>query len=404
MSIAPRTRGRRGRQDAAPSSLVLYTSIVSPAGAARNKGAGACRRFDRLDEVRAMLPEWRTAACMVDMTGGLVSVLRHAQHGSASYGGLSVCGSVWVCPVCAARIGARRADEIVRGVAGWVERGGQVSMLTLTLRHNAEQQLAPLNKVLNEGYRLMRQGRIWVTFAQRYGLAGSITAREYTHGANGWHPHLHVLLFWDGGPSAGDLVQVEQFLAARWRDALARLGGDADLEHGTDLRPAEKSAGKYVSKLVAGWSAGAELAGGQAKQGRGGSRTPAQLLDSAGGTDGRPADGRATALFVEYAFATKGRNWITWSRGLRKLCGLVEEVKSDEEIAAEQEEGATPILVLTRPQWKWVLGNALRGPLLGAACAGDSHQLAAWLLEQGLEVEPWQLDYSYHVETPPEGA
>ena len=337
---------------------------------------------------RTLIPDWRVGECMRRPVGGLVSVHYQPEHGSATFGGLKVCGSVWVCPVCAARIGARRAQDVAAAAPNWIAKGGRVLMLTLTLQHHAGRQLGELNQAMNAAYRQMRQGKSWVSFVQRYKLAGSITAREYTHGGNGWHPHLHVLFFLESAPGDGELAAMEQFLAKRWRSALAKRGETADLEHGTDLRPADKSAGDYVAKLSATWSVGAELAGASSKEGRRGSSTPAQLLDRA-----MHRDEAAGALFVEYAHATYGKNWITWSRGLRELCGLDQEEASDQELAEEHEAGGLVLLVLTHEQWYWVVGNALRGELLYQAHAGDGAYLAAWLALQGLEVEPWQINY-----------
>lgn len=342
--------------------------------------------------VRSLIPDWRVGECMRRPVGGLVSVHYHPEYESATFGGLKVCGSVWVCPVCAARIGAKRAQEVAAAAANWIAKGGRVIMLTLTLQHHARRQLGELNVAMNGAYRQMRQGKAWVGFVQRYGLMGSITAREYTHGGNGWHPHLHVLFFLEKAVSDDQLAAMEQFLAKRWRGALAKRGETADLTHGTDLRPADKSAGEYVAKLSATWSVGAELAGASSKEGRKGSSTPAQLLERRIGGDHDAGD-----LFVEYAFATYGKNWITWSRGLRKLCGLDQEEASDQVLAEEHEAGGLVLLVLTHEQWYWVVGNALRGELIYQAHAGDGAYLAAWLSIQGLEVEPWQVEYGSRI-------
>jgi hypothetical protein len=346
------------------------------------------RRQEALDMARALLPEWRVASCQRFTTGGLVSVIHHPEHGSASYGGLAVCGSVWVCPVCAARIGARRAEDVTQAAEHWTAQGGQIVMLTLTLRHHAGRQLAELLAALNAAYRKMRQGKAWAQLAASLKLAGTITAREITHGANGWHPHLHALFFLRAplGPEA--VAELGRQLAARWTAALGKLGESATIEHGCDLRVADAKAGSYVAKLNAGWSAAYEVAGAGAKEGRQGSRTAAQLLDAAG-----RGEREAGALFVEYAMATYGRNWLVWTPGLRALCGLDGPEANDVELAAQEEAGGVVIIALTSPQWRWVVGNSLRGHLLAQACQGDGARLAAWLALQGLEIEEWQLNY-----------
>ena len=63
--------------------------------------------------VNKILPGSRTSKCMVfcaPVTGqGLATIqLCKGNHGKAYYQGLMACGSVWTCPVCAAKIAERR--------------------------------------------------------------------------------------------------------------------------------------------------------------------------------------------------------------------------------------------------------------------------------------------------------
>src|SRR5712691_4776616 len=59
-------------------------------------------------EAQALLPNERVAFCMRRIQARTVDVLYSVQHQSAHYGGLMVCGSVWVCPLCAAKISEHR--------------------------------------------------------------------------------------------------------------------------------------------------------------------------------------------------------------------------------------------------------------------------------------------------------
>ncbi|MFD9560571.1 replication protein, partial [Streptomyces sp. NPDC059990] len=38
--------------------------------------------------------------------------------------GLMRCGRIWLCPVCAATIRHKRAEEITAAVVEWIKRGG----------------------------------------------------------------------------------------------------------------------------------------------------------------------------------------------------------------------------------------------------------------------------------------
>src|SRR5438552_1083589 len=69
-------------------------------------------RWQLQREARALLPHERVAFCMRRIQATTVDVFYSPQHQSAHYGGLMVCGSVWVCPLCAAKISERRRAEL----------------------------------------------------------------------------------------------------------------------------------------------------------------------------------------------------------------------------------------------------------------------------------------------------
>ena len=72
------------------------------------------QRFALQSVARAILPTSRTAKCMRIRTGRTdVQVWKSKAHHTASYGGLQTCGSVWTCPVCAAKIAERRRVELL---------------------------------------------------------------------------------------------------------------------------------------------------------------------------------------------------------------------------------------------------------------------------------------------------
>ena len=62
------------------------------------------QRFALQSVARSILPESRTAKCLrIRAHDCDVQVWKSKEHGTASYGGLQTCGSVWACPVCAAK-------------------------------------------------------------------------------------------------------------------------------------------------------------------------------------------------------------------------------------------------------------------------------------------------------------
>jgi len=77
-------------------------------------------------EARALLPNERVVFCMRRVKGATVDVFYSPDHQSAHYGGLMVCGSVWVCPVCAIKISEKRRVELEKAITRCIARGGVV--------------------------------------------------------------------------------------------------------------------------------------------------------------------------------------------------------------------------------------------------------------------------------------
>jgi hypothetical protein len=123
--------------------------------------------------------------------------------------GVLACGRQWGCPVCAARRARKRADEIKRLLFGCGDR--TVQMLTLTVTHRRGQALRDLCSVLLRALnRLRTRRRVRELFARH--VEATVRALEVTHGRNGWHPHLHVLLVTDAWTDAERRVLEEEWL------------------------------------------------------------------------------------------------------------------------------------------------------------------------------------------------
>lgn len=270
----------------------------------------------------------RISRCRYVAHSPSVELVRKDQAGgavSSHFSGVVSCSSVWSCAICSAKISRVRRDEMNTLLAWARECGHAVVMLTLTARHNSKTALAPFVDDLKEAQKRFRQSRGWRSLP----LVGTVTASEVTHGANGWHPHLHVLMVFDA-PSADALAAVEG-VRSEWSRSLLKFGRDCN-ENGFQAQNAT-SAGDYVAK----WGAAEELTLGKSKLGRAGSRSPWQLL-----ADASAGDKRSCALWVEFALAFKGKRQLFWSRGLKLLCGVGEV---SDETAADAEPAAEPVTV-----------------------------------------------------------
>lgn len=367
---------------------------------ARDPMAARAERFALQAAARAILPTSRTAKCLRLRSGNVnskvdgVGVWKSREHGTAHYSGLQTCGSVWTCPVCAAKIAERRRAEVLAAMTAHKAAGGCVNLLTLTAPHQRSDDLAEL---------LTKQaaavGSFWKDKSVRQimaemGTLGQIRAWEVTHGRrsaqnNGWHPHFHVLLF------SGSGVDLARFDKAQMRDWAVRLYlrwaakckaaglGEPSFAHGLKLDDGTKAAA-YATK----WGLEDEMTRGHTKKGKEGGETPFDLLRS---FLADKSDKQAAALFQVYAGAFKGKRQLHWSHGLKARYAI--EEASDEEVSQRIEERADLLGQITVDQWRDVLKVEARATVLEIAARSSWHEVQRflWLIEgayKGVEVPP----------------
>lgn len=264
--------------------------------------------------------------------------------GRTFLGNLQTCGSVWVCPVCAAKIQTVRAAEVRAGIDAWTDNGGTVLLMTQTFRHSRADNLGDILDAFKEGTRRFRSGRGYQRAKGVLELGGSIAGHEVTWGeVNGWHPHAHTLLFVSGSvtPSESRTVLWPLWEAAARRAGLEVSPDAFDVRDGAAVR-------SYVTKMGGEyqWGAAQEVVKSHTKRGRSG-MTPfdflrAHLEDS--------SDGRWLARFAEFGFTFHGRNQLTWSRGFKaQLLGA--DGQSDEAVAASIGESYDVLARITAHEW-----------------------------------------------------
>lgn len=283
----------------------------------------------------------RPATCS-HAVGETVSINNKA--GKAHYGGVESCASIWSCPVCASHIRAQRAIEIARVVEAHQAQGGAVLFMTLTVRHHKQDKLKTLLDTVSEGWRALTGSRVWRKRVKKdFGIDGYIRSIEITYGENGWHPHVHTLLFLKDDLSLPSMEKLGSEIFNFWSDwAQKQLGKAPTRDHGLDLQKVDdkgKVLSKYLSKFelekTDKWSVDREMARSDMKKGRKTSITSFQLLT--GDTVLGLAEGKRRSLWIEYYEATKGGRCITWSRGLKDRYGITD--KTDEEIIEDVQAG-----------------------------------------------------------------
>lgn len=350
---------------------------------------------------RGVLPE---GAARVRATGS-------GSERRAGFAGLATCGSVWSCPVCSERILSGRQDELATGIAAHESTGGRVALLTLTMRHHKGQRLADLWDGVSYAWSKVTSGRTWDRLQASYGFpmtrtvsAGSRRGQsvtesrigyarvvETTHGASGWHVHLHVALFLPGSVTVDQADDLAGSMFATWAKALVRKGFRAPSDaHGVDVRlsalPGTVLSDYFVKNQYDGDASrlALELARGDLKLARGGNRTPFRILGDV--VELGLADD--VDLWHEWEKASKGRQQLTWSAGLRALL-LTEPEKSDDELASEEIGSADDDLVeIPSEGLRMVAAFGLHAAILDAAESDDSgHALRRYLSARGV---PWR--------------
>jgi hypothetical protein len=295
----------------------------------------------------------------------------------ARYRGVTVCGSGWVCPMCAARITEGRRRELERGIAKHRERGGVVLLATQTFSHGRSDELAAAWEALGRARQRFARSATVKRFREAVGFAGRIAAREVTYGANGWHPHAHELVLVAGGITAERVAELERELAAEWRACCAAVGLSASLEHGYKL--SLTAAATYIAK----WGLDSELTKWQLKRGRVAEGDEPDELALAGHTpfdllriyarvmpshprlDLSPA--RAAHLFAEYAAAVVGTAQLHWTRGLK--AALEVDELSDSELAERDETDDVLLGTLTAHEWFVLVHRRNQVEFLGMVAA-----------------------------------
>lgn len=302
---------------------------------------------------RKALPSERVRICLRSRNGDYVSVHRHNKTNTSFFGGLMVCGSVWTCPVCAAKISEKRREEIKTAFDMHTSNSGFISMLTLTFSHQFNDRLEDILKKFGQATQKFMSGKAYQNLRNEMGLIGRIRVFEVTYGDNGFHPHAHIALFYT---KFVDLQFMREKMYALWEKACSKFELKTSYDYGLDLQSAE-DADDYISKHGT-WSLEQELSKSHIKKAKNGSLSPFDFLRIYLQNE----DEKYLCLFREYAKCFKGKRQIQWSQGLKNR--FILEDKSDEELAKEKIEEADLLGLLDYDQWKQVLKYDLRATLL----------------------------------------
>lgn len=320
-------------------------------------------------EAQLLLPEERVAFCMRRMKASHVDVCYLPNHQSAHYKGLITCGSVWTCPLCAARISEYRRTELEKAITRCLAQGGAVYLATYTVSHHEYDALSDLLQAFLAARKRVKQGRAAQRLQQQFKTLGTVSVREVTWSKkHGWHPHCHELVFF---AQEIDAEVYAQTMRSHWQKCAEHEGLSMN-EHGFQLDKTYGAVHDYLAKfgrepLGNPWGVAEELTKAHLKRGRGVEHlTPfGMLAQIAQGND------ELRSLFLEYARWFKGKRQLVWSPKLRSYLLKEDEELSDQAIAQQAEQDEILLGQLNRLQWSLILKHDARGKLLEVARSGE---------------------------------
>ncbi len=291
--------------------------------------------------------------------------------------GLKTCASASTCPVCAASINERKANDMRLMANQSAAMGHKMSLLTLTTPHTSSDKIEDLLPKITEALACFWRGAWATRFKKKYGIIGNVRSFEVLHGSNGWHPHFHLVVVSndklpstnrsDKGFALDNQSDDWLHILKRWQNVSIKCGLGMPNFNGLDIQNGDK-AGEYITKFGSDeqiletksgkkitWDMMDEATKGMTKIGKKGSRTPWGLLaDSADTTLPKEFRQQSKFLFLFYARAIKGKSLLRWSKGLRDHFDLGKEL-TDEEILNNPQDELESLSHILPIEWEKIL-------------------------------------------------
>jgi len=314
------------------------------------------------DAIRQFQPSWRVRECGRWVAWGQQQVQVRKGDAGWTFGHIHRCGSPWSCPTCAHVISLQRGSEVAHAVQWWRAKDmaaeSDVVLLSLTLRHKSGDDLRELRRGLSRAWRSVEQSRHWRAMRAACGLQHHIRCQEVTHGDNGWHPHLHILIFCTRPQVAWVWRKA---LLKCWRHQVLRTLGEKCLpskRRALDIRACDDET--YITRM------GLEVGSPAQKHAKDGHLTAMQLAHELANASGPQRD-RLAALWREYATAMHGAHQLQWSQGLREALGVA---KSDGEIVSAPEHPERPVLAeIPAETWRDMAKAKGIAPIAAVGCS-----------------------------------
>jgi hypothetical protein len=348
---------------------------VANSAAALDLQDARSKRFRLLDRLQGVTSLDRLSHCRRHPHGQAEFVGIVSRDGVSSYDGLQTCGSVWSCPVDSAKVRHQRTLDLARVVLDHLDAGGGLAFPTMTLAHRSADPLADTLGHVMAGWRYVTGHRRYRELRAELGIEHVCKSVEVTHGLNGWHPHIHALMFSREPLGRKGIERLRETLWDLWSAYAAAHDLRLLVEHravvvkGVAMTSDAGVAAlaEYLFKVQDGYGIAAEIVRADLKSGRAKrSRVPFQIAESATrpGVAGAGKSRRDLDLWLEYETATKGRRVMDWTKGSAAALGL--DDLPDDVVAARADDGDL-VYDLTPYEWSLVVRYRRRGHVLNVA-------------------------------------
>ncbi len=309
------------------------------------------QRLALQNAVRFVVPKHRASACLRHPLPASSVTVSATESGGTRLGGLMVCDSFHVCPVCHHKKMTQDKAAIAKMVGQHYAAGGFMVDAVFTVPHNSGETLSEVLGRLETVWKSLRSKPIWRELAKGLGVVGCIRRLEVTLTNNGWHPHYHVSLLCDwqetneikGRNRHAALADAHALVAGRWAEAGKKAGIEVCLF---------AQAAVAIVDAVSAEKAVAYNAKNMGFGGKATSLTPMDLLRVIDQIGDPAAIVAAKRLFTEYSEAIRGKHVLS-------LLGIARDMKATT-TAPKVKEAAERLGGISPDGWGAVMAAGLR--------------------------------------------
>jgi hypothetical protein len=279
--------------------------------------------------------------------------------------------------------------EVASALDAWSNKGGFFVFETLTMAHTKYDSLRKVWSAVGKAFTAINGGG-YAAKHSAYGQYGYLKVVEVTHGANGWHVHLHVLRFIQERLSTSKLNEWSNLIFDKWSSSLQKQGFKAPNKalHKFDFVLSPAGLERYLFKSFDNSTVTTS-----------GASTPIQAQGGKGVwavLDAAIANPKSIdrQVWFEWESGSRGKRQVSWSKNLRKNLGL-NEAKKDEELAAEL-DAFIPLIAIDAASVRHLgrLGRiqsrvlrAVEKDDLSSACHMlNEHGVVWWLTPEGIQL------------------